>query len=66
MTYKRRGRCGRYTNRSLNWGPLIATFKITDTSNQKIKFGVGDGDLNMRFEGATDMVESHFVFEQIS
>ena len=66
MTYKRRGRNGRYTWRSINAGPLIARFKITDTSNQKVKFGVGDGDVRLRMEGATDLVESHFVFEQIS
>ena len=65
-TYKRRGRTGRYTYRSINAGPLIARFKITDTSNQKVKFGVGDGDVRLLMEGATDMVESHFVFEQIS
>ena len=65
-TYKRRGRSGRYTYRSITAGPLIARFKITDTSNQKVKFGVGDGDVRLKMEGATDMVESHFVFEQIS
>ena len=44
----------------------VLRVNITDTSNQKVKFGMGDGDGRTKVWGATDKIESHFIFEQIS